>query len=107
MYIEDGTSRPVLPLHQKNIPGFEHFYLSQTAALLGVRESRCIVGIPLTGEDIAYARKKPDVTISQHGFDVHGIETVGNQKWFRGRLRRQRGVHHQPRGYGSRPADGP
>ncbi|NMA09029.1 MAG: FAD-dependent oxidoreductase [Clostridiales bacterium] len=89
MYIEGREQADLFSRFiKKNIPGFEHSYLSQTAALLGVRESRRIVGeYRFTGEDIAYARKKPDViTISQHGFDVHGIETVGNQKWFRGRL---------------------
>ena len=70
------------------MPGFEKSYLSYTGSLLGVRESRRIVGeYVFTGMDIAYARKFDDViAISQHGFDLHGFEAAGNMKWFKGTL---------------------
>lgn len=73
---------------KRRISGFENAYLSATASLMGVRESRRIRGLyRFTGMDIAYARKFGDmIAVSQHGFDIHGIETVGNQKWFRGSM---------------------
>ncbi|MGI5877369.1 MAG: FAD-dependent oxidoreductase [Christensenellales bacterium] len=68
---------------QKYIPGFEDSYLSYSAPLLGVRESRRIVGeYVLTAEDIAHLRKFDDVvTISMHGYDVHNFDGPGNIKW--------------------------
>ncbi len=67
----------------KYIPGFAGSYLSYTASLLGVRESRRIVGeYVLTAEDIAHLRNFDDVvTISMHGYDVHNFDAPGNIKW--------------------------
>jgi hypothetical protein len=67
----------------KCIPGFETAYLSYTAPLLGVRESRRIVGeYILTAEDIAHLRRFDDVvTISMHGYDIHNFDGPGNIKW--------------------------
>lgn len=89
MYIEGREQAATLTdFIRDNIPGFENCYLSQTGALLGVRESRRIVGEYIfTGMDIAYARKFDDViAISQHGFDLHGFTAAGNMKWFKGQL---------------------
>lgn len=89
MYIEGREQAEILSKFVKeNVPGFEGSYLSYTGSLLGVRESRRIVGVyEFKGSDIAYARKFDDViTISQHGFDLHGFEGPGNMKWFKGEL---------------------
>ena len=89
MYIEGREQAAILSQFIKeNVPGFENSYLCYTGSLLGVRESRRIVGeYVFTGEDIAYARKFDDViTISQHGFDLHGFTAAGNLKWFKGKL---------------------
>lgn len=68
---------------KKRIPGFEHSFLTATASLLGVRESRRIVGeYELTAKDLALSVKHDDViTISNHGYDVHNFESTGNVKW--------------------------
>ena len=89
MYIEGREQAVILAKFiRENVPGFEKSYLSYTGSLLGVRESRRIVGEYIfTGSDIAYARKFDDViAISQHGFDLHGFKEAGNMKWFRGKL---------------------
>lgn len=89
MYIEGREQAQILAKFIKeNVPGFENSYLSYTGSLLGVRESRRIVGEYIfTGMDIAYARRFDDViAISQHGFDLHGFEQAGNMKWFKGTL---------------------
>lgn len=89
MYIEGREQAQILAKFIKeNVPGFEESYLSYTGALLGVRESRRIIGeYEFTGMDIAYAKKFDDViAISQHGFDLHGFERAGNMKWFKGKL---------------------
>lgn len=89
MYIEGREQAAVLSQFIRDkIPGFEKSYLSYTGGLLGVRESRRIVGeYEFTGMDIAYAKKQDDViAISQHGFDLHGFTAAGNLKWFKGKL---------------------
>lgn len=89
MYIEGREQAAILTgFIRKNVPGFENCFLTQTGSLLGVRESRRIVGEHIfTGMDIAYARKYDDViAISQHGFDLHGFTAPGNMKWFKGQL---------------------
>ncbi len=89
MYIEGREQAAILcDFIKKHVPGFENAYLSYTGNLLGVRESRRIVGEYIfTGMDIAYARKHDDViAISQHGFDIHGFTAAGNLKWFKGTL---------------------
>ena len=86
MYFEGREQCEILAdFIKKRIPGFQNSYLAQTGSLLGVRESRRIVGeYRFTGEDIAYARSFDDViAISHHGFDMHGFEGPGNIKWFK------------------------
>jgi len=84
MYLEgreqaDFISRFII----KRVPGFEASYLSYTAPLLGVRESRRIAGeYVLNARDIASLRKFDDViTISMHGYDIHNFDGPGNIKW--------------------------
>ena len=89
MYIEGREQAYILAKFiRENVPGFENSWLSYTGSLLGVRESRRIIGqYEFTGMDIAYAKKFDDViAISQHGFDLHGFEASGNMKWFKGKL---------------------
>ena len=89
MYIEGREQCEILAKWIKEtVPGFEDSYLSYTGSLLGVRESRRIVGeYRFTGMDIATAATFDDViAISYHGFDIHGFEAVGNLKWFKGTL---------------------
>ena len=89
MYIEGREQAVILAKFiRENVPGFEKSYLSYTGSLLGVRESRRVLGeYVFTGSDIAYARKFDDViAISQHGFDLHGFKEPGNMKWFKGKL---------------------
>jgi len=89
MYIEGREQAAILAdFLRKKVPGFENSYLSYTGSLLGVRESRRIVGEYIfKGMDIAYANKFDDViAISQHGFDLHGFKVPGNMKWFKGTL---------------------
>ncbi|MBQ7566979.1 MAG: FAD-dependent oxidoreductase [Oscillospiraceae bacterium] len=89
MYLEGREQVDILAKFlRENIPGFEHSYLSYTGTLLGVRESRRIVGkYRITGMDIAYAKHHDDVVaISYHGFDIHGFTASGNLKWFKGTL---------------------
>jgi hypothetical protein len=58
---------------QEKIPGFENAYISVIAPLLGVRESRRIVGhYVLTEEDHAQCRKFPDaIARNRYPLDVH------------------------------------
>ena len=89
MYIEGREQAEIIAnFIKENVPGFEDSYLAQTGSLLGVRESRRIVGeYRFTGMDIAYAKTFDDViAISHHGFDLHGFEQPGNMKWFKGTL---------------------
>ena len=89
MYLEGREQVNILAKFIKeNVPGFENSYLSYTGSLLGVRESRRIVGeYRVTGMDIATAKHHDDViAISYHGFDLHGFTASGNLKWFEGVL---------------------
>lgn len=112
MYIEGREQAAILAKFiRENVPGFEKSYLSYTGSLLGVRESRRIVGEYIfTGSDIAYARTFDDViAISQHGFDLHGFKVAGNMKWFKGKLPDGRDAYIANRaGWGSQlpPDDG-
>lgn len=112
MYIEGREQVEILTKFiKKCVPGFADAYLIYTAPLLGVRESRRIVGeYCFTGDDIAYGRKHDDViAISQHGFDLHGIERAGNIKWYKGKLPDGREAYISNRaGFGSQfpPDDG-
>lgn len=84
MYFEGREQAAMLAEYiKKRVPGFENSFLTTTASLLGVRESRRIIGeYRLTAEDIAFCRKHDDViAISNHGYDVHNFEESGNIKW--------------------------
>lgn len=84
MYLEGREQADILSKFiKKNIPGFEKSYLSYTAPLLGVRESRRVIGdYVLTAEDMANHRKFDDVIcIGRQGFDIHNYEGPGCRKW--------------------------
>ncbi|NLO74911.1 MAG: FAD-dependent oxidoreductase [candidate division WS1 bacterium] len=68
---------------RKYIPGFENSWLIDTGPLLGVRDSRRILGeYVMTARDLATLRKQDDVVAcSTHGYDVHNPDGVGNIKW--------------------------
>lgn len=89
MYVEGREQAAIIAnFIRENVPGFENSYLGYTGSLLGVRESRRIVGKYIfTGMDIAFARRFDDViAISHHGYDLHGFEAPGNMKWIKGTL---------------------
>ncbi len=84
MYFEGREQSHMLAEYiKKRIPGFENSFLTATASLLGVRESRRIVGeYMLTARNLALSEKHDDViAISNHGYDIHNFEDVGNIKW--------------------------
>ncbi len=84
MYFEGREQSHMLAEYiKKRIPGFENSFLTATASLLGVRESRRIVGeYTLTARNLAFSEKHDDViAISNHGYDIHNFEGVGNIKW--------------------------
>ncbi len=61
------------------VPGFERAYLQQTAAQIGIRESRRIRGeYMLTSEDVLGARKFPDgIARSAYPVDIHNPAGTG------------------------------
>ncbi len=66
---------------RRRVPGFKNSYLSCVAPLLGVRESRRIVGeYVLTEEDVLGVRKFDDAIVrGNYGIDIHapaGADTV-------------------------------
>ena len=72
----------MIPVFRKYVPGMENCYLISTAALLGTRESRRIVGeYVLTDEDIL-AEKTWDDSIGYGSFfiDVHNCTGPGMDK---------------------------
>ena len=85
MYIEGREQCDILwKFIRKSVPGFEKSWLIDTAPLLGVRDSRRVLGeYVLTGWDVARRAKFDDViAITWRGFDVHNPTGPGNQKWF-------------------------
>ncbi len=66
----------VVRILQKEIPGFRHAYLIETASQVGVRETRRIVGdYCLTGEDVLEGRKFHDaIARACYGIDIHGAK---------------------------------
>jgi len=67
---------------RKYIPGFENSYLVQTAAQIGVRETRRIVGDYIFGkDDVIHGVKFPDVVLrSAYPVDVHSSVGKGYSK---------------------------
>jgi len=89
MYIEGREQADILwKFIKKYVPGYEKCWLIDTAPLLGVRESRRVLGeYVMTGMDIASAAKFDDVIcISGHGYDVHGPDRPGNIKWIEAQI---------------------
>ena len=76
---------------RKYVPGYEKCWLIDTAPLLGVRESRRVLGeYVLTGWDIANWSHFDDVvTITAHGYDVHRPDGRGQHQVDRARDRRR------------------
>lgn len=77
----EGKQR-ILKLWQfckKYLPGFESSYIVQIAPMLGVRESRRIVGeYQLSSEDFFAARKFPDaVARNNYPIDIHARDKSG------------------------------
>lgn len=68
---------------RKFVPGFENAYLIDTASLLGVRESRRVVGeyVLKTLDFARGARFEDAVTSTNHHFDLHNPDGPGNIKW--------------------------
>ena len=105
MYLEGREQADVLwRFIRENVPGFGRCWLIDTGTLLGVRESRRVVGeYVLTTRDLASGRRFDDVVcISAHGYDVHGPDGVGNIKWDRMEVDGEvRYVICGPNGYGT------
>jgi hypothetical protein len=66
-------ARQVAAFLQRYVPGFRRAYLSQTGAMVGVRETRRVVGAyVLTADDVLTARKFPDVIAhGSYPIDIH------------------------------------
>jgi hypothetical protein len=69
----------MIPVFRKYVPGMENCYMISTAALLGTRESRRIVGeMMLTDEDILARREWPDaICYGSFFIDVHNCTGPG------------------------------
>jgi len=72
----------IFKFFRKYIGGFESCWLIDTATLLGVRDSRRIIGeYVFTAEDLVFARKFPDaITRDTHGFDIHNPTNIPHIK---------------------------
>ena len=64
-----------------DVRGFEHSYLQQSAAQIGVRESRRVRGrYALTGDDVIEARKFSDgIARSNYPIDIHSPTGAGTE----------------------------
>jgi hypothetical protein len=71
--------REIVEFIKKEVPGFERAELSHSAAQVGVRESRRIVGrYTMTKEDALEARKHPDaIARGSYPIDIHSPEGEG------------------------------
>lgn len=84
MYLEGREQCDILwKFIRMRVPGFEHCWLIDTASLLGVRDSRRVIGeYVLTAYDIARRAKFDDViAISWRGFDIHNPTSPGNIRY--------------------------
>lgn len=65
-----------MKFYKKHFPGFEDAYISETAAQVGIRESRRIKGVyTLQNIDILNRRKfKDHIAKSNYPIDVHGLK---------------------------------
>ncbi len=71
----------VVDFLNKDVPGFEHAYLIDTAVQVGVRETRrAVAQYMMTGEDILRAAKFSDsVARGCYGVDIHGQKGESNR----------------------------
>ncbi|OGV49709.1 MAG: FAD-dependent oxidoreductase [Lentisphaerae bacterium GWF2_44_16] len=84
MYLEGREQADMLWRFIKSyVGGFEKSWLIDTASLLGVRESRRVVGeYIVTAKDLCQWTHFDDVIcISGHGYDLHNPDGPGNIKW--------------------------
>ncbi|NLG14123.1 MAG: FAD-dependent oxidoreductase [Lentisphaerae bacterium] len=84
MYLEGREQADILSKFiKRNIPGFEDSYLIDTGSLLGVRESRRVVGeYVLKTMDVVRANTFEDtIAITGHHLDLHNPDGPGNIKW--------------------------
>lgn len=71
---------------RENVLGWEEAWLIQTAAVIGVRETRRILGeYVLTGDDVRAARKFPDgIAKASFFIDIHGPDMALNwEEWLK------------------------
>lgn len=84
MYIEGREQADIWwKFIKRHIPGFDHSYLIDTAPLLGVRESRRVVG-EYVMKTLDFARKTrfaDAIATTNHHFDLHNPDGPGNIKW--------------------------
>jgi ribulose 1,5-bisphosphate synthetase/thiazole synthase len=68
---------------QKNMPGFENAYVIDSASILGVRESRRIIGdYILTADDVKSGKKGDDIIgLSACPIDIHESHGDGHFVW--------------------------
>jgi hypothetical protein len=66
---------------KRNLRGYEHAYVAATGAMLGVRESRRILGeVVLTGDDVLASRKFADAVARYACYiDVHAVGRPGQE----------------------------
>jgi hypothetical protein len=84
MYMEGREQSHILwGFIRKCVPGFEKSYIIDTASLLGVRESRRVIGeYVLTTLDFARAQTFEDtICLTGHHYDLHNPDGSGNIKW--------------------------
>jgi len=84
MYLEGREQADALwKFIRKRVPGYENCHLIDTAPLLGVRESRRVVGeYVLSTLDFARAVHFDDnVCLTGHHYDLHNPDGPGNIKW--------------------------
>ncbi len=105
MYLEGREQADLLwRFIRATVPGFEGCWLIDTGGLLGVRDSRRVIGeYVLTGWDLArHARFDDVIARSHHGYDIHNPDGVGNIKWLAAEIAgRKRYVIFDRGGYGS------
>jgi len=74
-----GQAMELLAFFRRDVPGFAHARIAATAAQIGIRESRRIVGAyTLTGADVLAARTFDDaVARSAYPIDIHNPSGAG------------------------------
>ncbi|MBN1488331.1 MAG: FAD-dependent oxidoreductase [Phycisphaerae bacterium] len=75
----------VLDFLRKHAPGYEHAYIAAMPAVIGVRETRRILGVDyLTREDVVLGRERPDAVVRRADFviDIHNPTGPGQAEGF-------------------------